>query len=198
MYVRFIKRPLGLIISLLGIIVLAVPMMIIAVLIKLESKGSVIFRQEREGKEHRKFIIYKFRTMSVGAYEQGGIVTSEKDLRITTIGRILRRTSLDELPQLFNIVKGEMAIIGPRPILDWEYKEFASDLYEERFSVRAGMFCTVDVDYRASADRHTQFKMDVEYARHITFWGDAKVFWEIIRTVLIGKNVYKEECTQHG
>lgn len=193
MYAKIIKRLLDTILAIIGIIVALIPMIVIAAAIKSDSSGPVFFKQEREGKHHKKFNIYKFRTMCVGAYEMGGIATSEKDYRITKVGAFLRRTSLDEIPQFFNIVKGDMAIIGPRPVLDWEYKEFCRKEYEFRFDVRAGMFCTVDLDYRATANRDVQFQMDADYSKNITFVGDAKIFFGIIKTVILGKNVYRDE-----
>jgi O-antigen biosynthesis protein WbqP len=124
----------------------------------------------------------------------GGIATRSTDSRITKIGLILRRTSLDELPQFFNIINGSMSIIGPRPILDWEFEEFKNNkTYVKRYDILPGMFCTVDLDFRADAGRDLQFQMDAEYSDNITFLGDCKVFFGIIKTVVSGKNVYKEE-----
>ena len=127
------------------------------------------------------------------AYEKGGVASSEEDSRITKVGKFLRKTSIDELPQLINIFFGQMSVIGPRPVLDWEYKENAKEEYEPRFKVRPGMFCTVDADYRASATRDLQFKMDAEYAKKMSFWLDTKTFFKVFKTVLTRKNVYKEE-----
>lgn len=194
MYKKYIKPPLDTFLALCGTIILGIPMIIIVVLIKLDSKGPAIFRQERLGKNQVPFTVYKFRTMCNHAYEMGGVATSSNDSRITKIGAVLRRTSLDELPQFFNIIKGDMAIIGPRPILDWEFKEYSSnEEYAKRYDILPGMFCTVDLDYRAEADRDLQFQMDAEYSDNITFLGDCRVFFGIIKTVVSGKNVYKEE-----
>ena len=120
MYKHFFKRVIAYILAVLGLIVCCIPMLIIAIAIKLDSKGPVFFRQVRLGKGMKPFYICKFRTMCDHAYEMGGIATSASDARITKVGGFLRRTSLDELPQMFNILNGTMAIIGPRPILDWE------------------------------------------------------------------------------
>lgn len=180
--------------SIIGLIVFCIPMLIIAIAIKADSKGPVLFKQRRLGKGMKPFTVYKFRTMCEHAYEMGGIATSASDSRITKVGAFLRRTSLDELPQMFNIINGTMAIIGPRPILDWEfepYKETAE--YCKRYNVKPGMFCTVDVDYRASADRDLQFKMDAEYADSVSFSLDMKTFLSIIKTVIKGDNVYKDD-----
>ena len=128
------------------------------------------------------------------AYELGGIAKSSKDNRITKVGAVLRRTSLDELPQMFNILNGTMAIIGPRPILDWEFEPYKENKeYCKRYDVKPGMFCTVDINYRASADRDLQFSMDSEYASTLTFVNDIKTFCSVIKTVIKGDNVYIDE-----
>ena len=180
--------------ALCGLIVCAIPMCFIAIAIKLDSKGPVLFRQVRLGKGLKSFTVYKFRTMCNHAYEIGGIASSSSDPRITRIGSFLRRTSLDELPQCINILNGSMSIIGPRPILDWEFEPYKRKLnYISRYDVKPGMFCTVDLDLRASADRDTQFKMDAEYVEKMSFLLDVKTFFGIISTVVLGKNVYKIE-----
>ena len=193
MYKFFLKRFLDFFFSLLGLLILAIPMLIIAIIIRCDSKGPAIFKQERIGKNKKVFTIYKFRTMCNHAYEIGGVASSESDSRITKVGKFLRKTSIDEFPQLFNILLGQMAIIGPRPVLDWEYEEVAKESYESRFNVRPGMFCTVDLDYRASASRDLQFQMDANYANNVKFSIDFKTFFGIIKTVITGKNVYKED-----
>ena len=193
MYKYFFKRLIDFFLSLVGIVLLSLPMIIIAIAIKCDSKGPIIFKQRRLGKNKKIFKIWKFRTMIVNAYEIGGIVTNSNDKRITKVGRFLRRTSLDEIPQLFNILAGKMAIIGPRPILDWEYEEFAKEEYESRFSVLPGLFCTVDIKLRSASSRDQQFTMDKEYVDKISFFRDVKYFFQIIGTVVSGKDVYREE-----
>lgn len=193
MYKCLGKRIIDFIISLFGIIVLIIPMGIIALIIKKDSPGPAIFKQKRTGIHQKIFTVFKFRTMCDHAYEKGGIATSESDTRITKVGKILRRTSLDELPQLFNIISGQMSIIGPRPILDWEFKENNNKSeYIKRFDVRPGLFCTVDVEHR-NADRDLQFEMDAEYADKCSFGLDIKTFFSVIKTVITGKGVYKDE-----
>ncbi len=197
MYKHFLKRVLDIIISFLGIIVLLLPMLIIAIVIKCDSKGPALFRQRRLGKKKKQFTVLKFRTMCDHAYEKGGIATSESDTRITKVGKFLRRTSLDEIPQLFNIFIGQMSIIGPRPILDWEYEEFKNDEFESRFSIRPGLFCTIDVTER-NADRDVQFKADAEYSKKCSLWLDIKTFFKVIKTVVTGKGVYRDEKEKGG
>ena len=194
MYRNFFKRAIDTTLAICGLIVLCIPMLIIAVWIKIDSKGPALFKQIRLGKGMKPFTVFKFRTMCNHAYEMGGIAKSSSDSRITKVGAFLRRTSLDELPQMFNIINGTMAIIGPRPILDWEFEPYKeSKEYCKRYDVKAGMFCTVDVDYRASADRDLQFKMDAEYADNVSFALDVKTFFSIIKTVVKGDNVYVVE-----
>lgn len=194
MYRCFLKQFIDCTLSVIGLIVFCIPMLIIAIAIKADSKGPVLFKQCRLGKGMKPFTVYKFRTMCDHAYEMGGLATSASDSRITKVGGFLRRTSLDELPQMFNIINGTMAIIGPRPILDWEFEPYKENKeYCKRYNVKAGMFCTVDINYRASADRDLQFKMDAEYADNVSFALDVKTFFSIIKTVVKGDNVYVED-----
>ena len=194
MYLKFFKQLFDTLLSILGLIVFCIPMLIIAILIKVDSKGPALFKQVRLGKGMKPFTVFKFRTMCNHAYEKGGIAKSSNDSRITKVGSVLRRTSLDELPQMFNIINGTMAIIGPRPILDWEFEPYKENKeYCKRYNVKAGMFCTVDINYRASADRDLQFKMDAEYADNVSFALDVKTFFSIIKTVIKGENVYVED-----
>ena len=197
MYRYFFKRLIDTTLAIIGLLLLCIPMAIIAIWIKLDSKGPAFFKQVRLGKGMKPFTVFKFRTMCDHAYEIGGIAKSSNDSRITKVGAFLRRTSLDELPQMFNIINGTMAIIGPRPILDWEFEPYKENKeYCKRYDVKAGMFCTVDVDYRASADRDLQFKMDAEYADNVSFALDVKTFFSIIKTVIKGDNVYVEDNKQ--
>lgn len=202
MYRKYIKRFLSIIISLTGLVLLFPIMLIIAIAIKGEDNGSILFKQKRLGKDQKEFTIYKFRTMVENAYEIGGAISYDGDPRITKIGNILRKTSLDELPQLVNILKGEMAIIGPRPILKEEFGEFKWEAsycdYKKRYDVLPGLFCTVDVDYRATASRELQFEMDRQYVKDMSLILDIKVFLKTFISVLKQKNVYKEkEVNKH-
>ena len=194
MYQKVFKQIVDFIISVFGLVVCCIPMVFIAIAIKCDSKGPVFFKQRRLGKGMKPFTVFKFRTMCDHAYEMGGIAKSSNDSRITKVGAFLRRTSLDELPQMFNIINGTMAIIGPRPILDWEFEPYKENKeYCKRYNVRAGMFCTVDIDYRASADRDLQFKMDADYVDKMSFGLDVKTFFGVIAPVLTGAHVYRDE-----
>lgn len=193
MYKHFFKRFIACLFSLIGLIVFAVPMIVIAIAIKMESKGPVFFRQGRLGKGMKPFTVYKFRTMCDHAYEMGGIATSASDSRITKVGGFLRRTSLDELPQMFNVLNGTMAIIGPRPILDWEWDEYKNNKrFARRYDVLPGFFCTIDLVNRAAL-REDQFEADAAYADKLSFWLDVKTFFGVIAPVLSGAHVYRDE-----
>lgn len=193
MYRHFIKALIDITLSVIGLIVCCIPMLIIAIAIKYESKGPALFKQKRLGKNQKVFTVYKFRTMCDHAFEKGGVASSESDSRITKVGKFLRKTSLDEIPQMINIIIGEMAIIGPRPILPFEFEDYKDNTrYAHRYDAKPGMFCTVDIDLRATATREQQFEMDADYVDKMSFCLDFKVFFGIIKTVVLGKNVYKE------
>ena len=193
MYRHFFKRLIDTFLALCGLVVCCVPMVIIAIAIKLDSKGPVLFKQVRLGKGMKPITVFKFRTMCDHAYEMGGIATSASDSRITKVGAFLRRTSLDELPQMFNILNGTMAIIGPRPILDWEFEEYKDNQrFCKRYGALPGMFCTVDLWNRAAL-REDQFEMDAEYVDKMSFALDLKTFFGVIAPVLKGSHVYRDE-----
>ena len=167
MYKIFFKRLISLFLAICGLVACVLPMIIIAIIIKCDSKGPALFKQVRLGKNMKPFTCYKFRTMCQGAFEKGGIASSESDSR--------------------------MSIIGPRPILDFEFEPYKNNAHFcKRYDVLPGMFCTVDLDLRATADRETQFEMDAEYVDNISFLLDIKTFFGIISTVVLGKNVYKD------
>lgn len=193
MYRHFFKRLIDTCLALCGLVFCCVPMVIIAIAIKLDSKGPVLFKQVRLGKGMKPITVFKFRTMCDHAYEMGGIATSASDSRITKVGAFLRRTSLDELPQMFNILNGTMAIIGPRPILDWEFEEYKDNKrFCKRYDALPGMFCTVDLWNRAAL-REDQFEMDAEYVDKMSFALDLKTFFGVIAPVLKGSHVYRDE-----
>lgn len=193
MYKHFFKRVIACTLSIIGLIVFAIPMIIIAIAIKLDSKGPVFFKQRRLGKGTKPFTVFKFRTMCDHAYEMGGLATSASDTRITKVGGFLRRTSLDELPQMFNVLNGTMAIIGPRPILDWEWDEYKDNKrFAKRYDVLPGFFCTIDLVNRAAL-REDQFEADAAYAENLSFWLDVKTFFGVIAPVLSGAHVYRDE-----
>jgi lipopolysaccharide/colanic/teichoic acid biosynthesis glycosyltransferase len=193
MYKQYIKRLISVIISAFGLVILFPLMLIITIIIRIESKGSPVFKQKRIGRNQIEFTIYKFRTMIDNAYFIGGASSYDGDPRITKVGAFLRKTSLDETLQLINILKGEMNIIGPRPILKEEFEPYKGNaIYIKRFDVSPGLFCTVDVIYRATASREIQFEMDAKYVDDCSLILDIEIFLKTLITVLKRKNVYKE------
>ena len=190
MYRYFFKRLMDITLSAFGIIALAVPMLIIAIVVKCTSKGPAIFVQERMGKNCKPFKFYKFRSMRVDAPHDLATREIHSDGYITKVGAFLRKTSLDELPQMFCILKGSMSIIGPRPVVLTE-----TELIEERkktgaYNVRPGLTGLAQVRMR---DRLTDMKLkaeiDGEYASKITFWKDMKIFFQTVLKVLRSDDV---------
>ncbi|MBQ4104903.1 MAG: sugar transferase [Clostridia bacterium] len=186
---RFFKRTFDIIISLLGLIILSPVMLITAIAIKIESRGPVIFKQERLGKDGKVFRIYKFRSMCVGAEHTGSGVYSEKtDARVTKIGKIIRATSIDELPQLVNILKGDMSLIGPRPPLTyhpWPIEEYTEE-QRHMFDVRPGVTGWAQVNGRKEVEWNKRIELNVWYTRHYTMWLDIKIFFMTIFKVFTG------------
>jgi len=185
------KRFFDILVSLFGIILLSPLMIVIALWIKLNSKGPVFFKQERVGKDNMLFNILKFRTMVVDA-EKSGFYTAENDSRITKPGNFLRKTSLDELPQLFNILKGEMSVIGPRPTLKYQVDEY-TDFQKRRMEVRPGVTGWAQVNGRNSLSWPERIKLDVWYVDNLSFPLDMKILWKTLFVWLRGEGVYAEK-----
>ena len=178
MYKNHIKRLFDVILSVLAIIVLSWLYLIIAILIKCTSKGPVLFKQDRIGKDGKVYQIYKFRSMKVGA-ERSGVYSDKKDPRVTGAGRFIRATSIDELPQLFNILKGDMALIGPRPPLTyhpWKWEEY-SDYQKRMFEVRPGITGWAQTHGRKDVEWNKRIELNVWYVDHVSFGLDFKIFW---------------------
>ena len=195
-----IKRIFDVVISLIALIILSPILLIVAIAIKIESKGPIIFKQQRIGKGGKVFNIYKFRSMIVGAEKMGtGVYSKKGDSRVTKVGKFIRMTSIDELPQLVNILKGEMSIIGPRPVLTyhpWKYEEYTEEQLK-RFNVRPGVTGWAQVHGRKDVEWHERIKLDVYYVENISFWLDVKIFFKTIIQVLSMKdNVNKEETAK--
>lgn len=197
-YVNFFKRILGLIFSLVGFIILIPIFLIISILIKLTSKGSIFFKQERIGRNGKVFNMYKFRTMIVNAENIGdGIrVRSKNDPRITKIGKILRRTSLDELPQLINVIKGDMSLVGPRPPVTYHpyngYNNYPENA-KKRFIVRPGLTGLSQIKYRNGVSWDKRIEIDVKYTENISFLEDIKIILATIKIVFKPVNIELKE-----
>jgi sugar transferase EpsL len=180
MYKHFFKRFFDILIALLGLIIAAIPMLFIAIAIKLNSKGPVIFKQERVGKKGKVFKIYKFRSMCVGAEQTGsGVYSGKGDARVTKVGKILRATSLDELPQFFNLLKGDMSLVGPRPPLTyhpWTWDKY-TDEQKKMFDVRPGITGWAQVNGRKDVEWNKRIKLNVWYVDHVSLWLDIKILF---------------------
>ena len=170
---------------------------VVAVLIQLYSPGPVFFRQERMGLNKRRFLIFKFRTMVPNAEKMmaqleghnevsGPVFKIKKDPRITPIGKVLRRTSIDELPQLFNVLKGDMSLVGPRPLPVRDYEGFSEDWQRRRFSVRPGITCLWQVSGRSSLPFEQWMKLDLQYMDEWSLWLDMKILAQTVSAVLKG------------
>lgn len=187
MYKNGIKRAIDCTISFLVLVVGAIPMLLVALLIKLDSPGPVLFRQRRIGKDGKVFEILKFRSMCQGAEHTGsGVYSGKGDSRVTRVGRIIRATSIDELPQCINILRGDMALIGPRPPLTyhpWPYEKY-TDEQKRMFEVRPGITGWAQVHGRKDVEWHKRIELNVWYVDHVSFLLDLKIFFTTIFKVL--------------
>lgn len=196
MYKNCIKRIFDIVLSLIGIVLLSPVFLFISVAVKLDSRGPVLFKQERVGKGEKLFYIYKFRSMCVGAEQMGtGQYSFENDPRVTKTGRLLRATSLDEIPQLFNILKGDMSFIGPRPPLTyhpWELSEY-TDFQRRMFEVRPGITGWAQVNGRKEVEWHERIRLNVWYVDNCSLALDIKIIFKTLFKVI--KN---EDNQNHG
>lgn len=179
-FYRAVKRFLDVTASFLGLVLLSPLMLAVSILIKIDSRGPVIFRQKRIGRNGKVFEIYKFRSMCVGAEKTGsGVYSGKGDARVTRIGKILRTTSIDELPQLLNILKGEMSFVGPRPPLTyhpWKYEEY-TDFQKRMFEVRPGITGWAQVNGRKDVEWHKRIELNVWYVDHMSLLLDIKIMF---------------------
>ena len=180
MYRKYIKRILDCTLSLLALILLLPLMLILAILVKVKLGSPIIFKQKRPGLNEKIFTLYKFRTMTDQTDEEGKLLPDSE--RITKFGKILRSTSLDELPELFNILKGDMSIVGPRPLLV-EYLEYYNEEEKHRHDVRPGLTGLAQVNGRNSITWEEKFKQDISYIKKITLINDLKIVLETINKV---------------
>lgn len=181
MYKKWVKRCLDFILSLCAIIILSPLLLVLTILVRIKLGSPVIFHQERPGKNEKIFTLCKFRTMTDERDEKGELLPDA--VRLTKFGKFLRSTSLDELPELFNILKGDMSIIGPRPLLV-SYLPYYSRREKLRHSVRPGLTGLAQVSGRNFIDWDRRMDKDVEYVEHLSFAMDMKVIWLTVKTVL--------------
>ena len=194
MYRKFFKRVIDIFGASLTLIVLAIPMLIIAIVVKCDSKGPAIFKTERVGKDKKPFMFYKFRSMTTDAPKDCATRLLDSGKYITKVGAFLRKTSLDELPQLFCILKGDMSLIGPRPVVVTE-----TELMEMRErcganSVRPGLTGLAQVNGRDILTDEAKAKYDGEYVKNITFWGDVKIVLKTLKYVLCSQDVVEGQA----
>ena len=193
-----IKRIIDVVASFTGLILLSPLILIVSILIKLESKGEVIFKQKRVGLNGKEFYMYKFRSMVINAEElkaelesqnemSGPMFKIKDDPRITKIGKFIRKTSIDELPQLINVIKGDMSLVGPRPSLPKEVKKFEQWMME-RLEVKPGLTCIWQVSGRNNIDFEDWMKLDISYVEDRNLWIDIKLIFKTVLVLFGDKN----------
>ena len=195
-----IKRLIDIICSFVGILVLSPLFIIIAIIIKFTSKGPVFFSQKRVGRNGKEFDMYKFRSMVVNAEElkeklaaqnemSGPMFKMKDDPRVTKVGKFIRKTSLDELPQLWNVLKGDMSLVGPRPSLPKEVAQFEDWMYK-RLEVKPGLTCYWQVSGRNNIDFEDWMKLDVKYVKERNLWIDIKLIFKTVGVLFGDKNAH--------
>ena len=192
---RILKRGLDILVSLSALIVLSPLWAVIAIAIKLESKGPAVFKQERAGRNGKPFIFYKFRTMKADADSFGPSPKSNRDKRLTKIGRMLREYSLDELPQLINVLLGDMSLVGPRPlylsqIAEWNQRQ------KKRLSVKPGLTGLAQISGRGEITREEKLELDVKYVETASFFVDARIMLRTVGHVLKRRGIYEKRYSQ--
>lgn len=180
----FLKRPFDLLLSLIALLILSPVFLVIALIIKKTSPGPVFFKQERLGVNERPFVILKFRSMRSDSELAGPKFTKKNDLRITKIGKLIRKTSLDELPQLINILRGEMSLIGPRPYVGFELADVSKVDRQIRASVRPGISGLSQVSGRSQLSQETTISYDLMYAEKCSLKLDLSIMLKTIQRVL--------------
>ena len=188
-YRRFIKRLMDFILSLIAILVLSPILLIVTLLVRVKLGSPVLFKQKRPGLNEKVFMMYKFRTMTDERDEYGELLPDS--VRLTNFGKLLRSTSLDELPELFNILKGDMAIIGPRPLLV-QYLPLYNEHQKRRHEVRPGLSGLAQISGRNEISWENKFNLDVEYVSNMSFIGDWKIIYLTIKKVFVREGINSE------
>ena len=192
MYQKYIKRLLDIILSSLAIIITFPIFLIIGLLVLIFLGSPAIFRQKRPGKDEKIFTMYKFRTMNNKKDKDGNLLPDEK--RLTKFGKILRKTSLDEIPEFINILKGDMSFVGPRPLLV-EYLPYYTEEEHHRHDVRPGLTGLAQVSGRNLLDWKSKFSKDVEYVNNVSFINDVKIIFKTVSIVLKREGISNENAT---
>lgn len=186
LYKRYFKRPIDFILSLLAIIVLSPVLLVVAILVRTKLGSPVIFSQKRPGLNEKIFTLYKFRTMTDERDKFGELL--HDSVRLTKFGKFLRSTSLDELPELFNILKGDMSIVGPRP-LAVEYLPYYTEEERIRHSIKPGLSGLAQINGRNTATWEQRFSFDIEYVKNISFIGDIKIIFQTVLKAIKGADI---------
>ena len=185
------KRVLDILIAVVAMVILSLVFVVIWITIKLSSKGTVIFKQERAGKNSKPFVFYKFRTMNPDVEPFGPSPKSGQDPRLTKVGKFLREYSLDELPQLFNVLKGDMSIVGPRPLYISQIPEW-NERQKKRLLVKPGLTGLAQIGGRAELTREEKLDMDVKYVETASVLTDIRIILATIAYVFKRKNIYEK------
>ena len=188
-YRRFFKRPLDIILALVAIIVLSPVFLLVALLVRINLGSPIIFKQQRPGMNEQIFTMYKFRTMTDERDEDGELLADS--LRLTKFGEFLRSTSMDELPELFNIIKGDMSIIGPRPLLV-QYLPLYNKHQKRRHAVRPGLTGLAQISGRNGISWGEKFNLDVEYVESISFFYDWKIIFLTVKKIIMREGINQE------
>ena len=196
MYEKYIKRVLDVALSLIALPIVCLTIIIFGPMIYIEDHGTIFYRAKRRGLNGQIFVMYKLRSMKMNAPDlrnkDNSTYNSSDDSRVTKIGRILRKTSIDELPQIFNVIKGDMSLIGPRasiPIEGIEWDDL-NELQKKRLTVRPGLTGYTAAVYRNSISQEEKRKWDCYYVDHMSFIFDVRIFFWTIKTVLLHRNIY--------
>jgi lipopolysaccharide/colanic/teichoic acid biosynthesis glycosyltransferase len=192
---QILKRGLDIIISLSALIILCPALFFIVIAIKVNSKGPAIFKQKRAGKNSNSFVFYKFRTMTIDTDPFGPSPKTGRDPRLTKIGRILREYSLDELPQLFNILKGDMSVVGPRPLYLSQIPEW-SKRQKKRLLAKPGLTGLAQISGRGELTREEKLELDVKYVETASLSADMKIILATIAYVFRRKGIYEKRYSQ--
>ncbi len=185
-YEKYIKRPQDFCCALLALIVLSPVLLILAILVRVKLGSPVIFAQERPGREGKEFTLYKFRSMSNAKDKDGNLLSDEE--RLGKFGKRLRATSLDELPELFNIIKGDMSLVGPRPLLV-RYLPYYTERESHRHDVRPGLTGLAQINGRNNLDWEERLELDVKYVENISFVSDLKILFGTVKKVMYRSDV---------
>ena len=193
---QLLKRLLDIILSMVAVILLLPVFIIIILAIRLSSKGPAIFKQTRAGKDAKPFTLYKFRTMRTDIDPFGPSPKSQADDRLTGIGIFLRERSLDELPQLFNVLKGDMSLVGPRPLYIQQIQEW-NDEQKQRLLVKPGLTGLAQISGRGELTREQKLDLDVEYVKTKSFMLDVKIILATVGQVFSRSSIYEKKYSEH-